>query len=59
MAGKDRKITIPIGIGFGLTDLMGGGAFTIIGAWLLFFYTTYAGLTPLEAASICRNCQNS
>ena len=47
-----RKITIPIGIGFGLTDLMGGGAFTIIGAWLLFFYTTYAGLTPVEAASI-------
>jgi oligogalacturonide transporter len=52
MAEKNRKITIPIGIGFGLTDLMGGGAFTIIGAWLLFFYTTYAGLTPLEAASI-------
>lgn len=47
-----RKITVPIGIGYGLTDLMGGGAFTIIGAWLLFFYTTYCGLTPVQAASI-------
>ncbi len=52
MVNMNRKITIPIGIGYGLTDLMGGGAFTIIGAWLLFFYTTYAGLTPVEAASI-------
>lgn len=52
MSIGNRKITIPIGIGYGLTDLMGGGAFSIISAWLLFFYTTYAGLTPVEAASI-------
>jgi len=52
MAIINKKITIPIGLGYGITDLMGGGAFTIIGAWLLFFYTTYAGLTPIEAASI-------
>lgn len=32
--------------------MMGGGAFTIIGAWLLFFYTSYAGLTPVQGASI-------
>lgn len=49
---KKRKITLPIAIGYGLTDIMGGGAFSIIGAWLLFFYTTFVGLTPLEAASI-------
>ncbi|MDR0806002.1 MAG: MFS transporter [Enterobacteriaceae bacterium] len=49
---KNRKITIPISIGYGLTDLVGGGAFTIIGVWLLFFYTTFVGLTPVEAASI-------
>lgn len=48
----NRKVTIPIGIGYGLTDLMGGGAFTIIGALLLYFYTTFVGLTPMEAASI-------
>ncbi len=47
-----RKVTIPIGIGYGLTDIMGGGAFTVIGAWLLFFYTTFVGLSPIEAASI-------
>lgn len=49
---KKKKVTIPIAIGYGLTDIMGGGAFAIIGAWLLFFYTTFVGLTPLEAASI-------
>ncbi|KES14856.1 hypothetical protein GASC598I20_002840, partial [Gilliamella apicola SCGC AB-598-I20] len=49
---KKRKVTLPIAIGYGLTDIMGGGAFTIIGAWLLFFYTTFVGLTPIEAASI-------
>ncbi|MGL4720960.1 MAG: MFS transporter, partial [Kluyvera intermedia] len=27
-------------------------AFTVIGAWLLFFYTTFVGLSPVEAASI-------
>lgn len=52
MSRKDRKITIPIGIGYGLTDLMGGGAFAIIGAFLLYFYTTFAGLSPIQAASI-------
>jgi oligogalacturonide transporter len=30
----------------------GGGAFTVIGAWLLFYYTTFVGLSPLQAASI-------
>ena len=52
MSKKARNITIPVGLGYGLIDLMGGGAFTIIGAFLLFFYTTFAGLSPLEGASI-------
>jgi len=52
MSRKNKTITLPTSIGFGLTDMMGGGAFTIIGAWLLFFYTKFAGLTPVEAASI-------
>ncbi|HDG8096105.1 TPA: MFS transporter [Klebsiella oxytoca] len=52
MTRKNRKVTIPVSIGYGLTDIMGGGAFTVIGAWLLFFYTTFVGLSPLEAASI-------
>ena len=52
MKRSERKITIPVSIGYGLTDIMGGGAFTVIGAWLLFYYTTFVGLSPLEAASI-------
>jgi len=52
MSNKTKKITIARGVGYGLVDLMGGGAFTIIGAFLLFFYTTFAGLTPVEGASI-------
>jgi len=52
MSKKTRKITIGVGLGYGLVDAMGGGAFTIIGAFLLFFYITFAGLSPLQAASI-------
>ncbi|MDN8598482.1 MFS transporter [Citrobacter enshiensis] len=52
MTRTNRKITIPTSIGYGMTDIMGGGAFTVIGAWLLFFYTTFVGLSPVEAASI-------
>nr|WP_318381793.1 MFS transporter [uncultured Enterobacter sp.] len=52
MSPTTKKITIPRSIGYGLTDIMGGGAFTVIGAWLLFFYTTFVGLSPMEAASI-------
>lgn len=52
MSQTKRKITIPVSIGYVVTDIMGGGAFTVIGAWLLFFYTTFVGLSPVEAASI-------
>lgn len=52
MSRANKTITIPVSIGYGLTDIMGGGAFTVIGAWLLFFYTTFVGLSPIEAASI-------
>ena len=52
MPRKNKEISLKTSIGFGLTDMMGGGAFTIIGAWLLFFFTTFAGLTPVEGASI-------
>lgn len=52
MVRKNKEVTLARSVGFGLTDMMGGGAFTIIGAWLLFFYIKFAGLTPVEAASI-------
>ncbi|WP_251551080.1 MFS transporter [Neobacillus muris] len=52
MSKKNKQVSLKTGVGFGLTDMMGGGAFTIIGAWLLFFFTTFAGLTPVQGASI-------
>ncbi|MCV3741879.1 MFS transporter [Lentilactobacillus hilgardii] len=47
-----RKITVWRGIGYGIVDFVGGGSMTIIGAWMLFFYTSYCNLTAVEGASI-------
>lgn len=48
----ERRVGYRVAIGYGVTDLFGGGAFAVIGTWLLFFYTTYCGLSVLEAGSI-------
>lgn len=48
----ERRVGYGVAIGYGVTDLFGGGAFVIIGTWLLYFYTTYCGLSVLEAGSI-------
>jgi len=48
----ERRVGYGVALGYGVTDLFGGGAFTIIGTWLLFFYTTYCGLSVIEAGSI-------
>jgi oligogalacturonide transporter len=47
-----RKVTLKRAFCYGLPDIMGGGGFTIIGAFLLFFFTTFAGLTATEGALI-------
>lgn len=47
-----RKVTYPRALAFGLFDLMGSGGFTVIGAFLLFFFTTFAGLTATQGALI-------
>ncbi|MEW7312292.1 MFS transporter [Buttiauxella gaviniae] len=52
MKPTERRVGYGTAIGYGVTDLFGGGAFAIIGTWLLFFYTTYCGLSVLEAGSI-------
>lgn len=54
MTVKNRKVTLPVAFGFGLTDIIGGGAFTIIGAWLLYFYTTFVGLSPWKRRQLWR-----
>ncbi|NUG67334.1 MFS transporter [Lactobacillus mellis] len=47
-----RKINFWTAIGYGITDFVGGGGQTIIGAWLLFFYTTYCNLSATQGALI-------
>lgn len=47
-----RRITVWRGIGYGIVDFVGGGSMTIIGAWMLFFYTSYCNLTAVQGASI-------
>lgn len=37
---------------YGLADVIGAGAFTLVSAWLLFFLTTFCGLSPLEAGGL-------
>lgn len=52
MIKKKDNISLTTAVGFGMTDIMGGGAFTVIGAFMLYFYTTFAGLSAVQAASI-------
>lgn len=49
---KPHKITLGRGICYGISDFIGGGSMTIIGAWMLFFYTTYCGLTAVQGGLI-------
>lgn len=39
-------------IAFGVTDLMGGGYGALVSAYLMFFFTTFCNLNPLEAGTI-------
>lgn len=52
MIKKVREIKLHNYICFGLADVIGSGAFTLVSAWLLFFLTTFCGLTPIEAGSL-------
>ena len=47
-----RELSVKNYIGYGVTDIFGGGVFAVISAWIMFFYVTYCGLTPIEAGSI-------
>ena len=50
MSQKEVKLSNMIAYGSG--DFFGGGAFTILGLWLMYFYTNIAGLSPAEAGMI-------
>src|SRR5471030_1935615 len=49
---KERPLTIKNMLAYGGGDFFGGGSFAVLGLWIMFFYTTYAGLSPVEAGAV-------
>ncbi|MFC3396536.1 MFS transporter [Brenneria rubrifaciens] len=49
---KTRKIGLGNYLAYGSGDFLGAGTTALTAAWLLYFYTTFCGLTPIEATSI-------
>ncbi|CAI1923175.1 MFS transporter [Serratia proteamaculans] len=49
---KDRPIKLRNLLAYGSGDVFGGGSFAVLGLWIMFFYTTYAGLSPVQAGAI-------
>ncbi len=47
-----RKITLPVALSYGVSDLLGGSVTNIFSIWLLFFYTTYGGITVGQAGIV-------
>lgn len=39
-------------LAYGSNDFLGAGAMAVISGWILFFYTTFCGLTAVQAAAI-------
>lgn len=48
----ERPIFVRHLLAYGGGNLLGSGALAIAGAWLLYFYTTFCGLSLLEASAI-------
>jgi oligogalacturonide transporter len=48
----NRQISLKHTLGYGSANLLGSGALAISGAWLMYFYTTFCGLTVVQAAAI-------
>jgi Na+/melibiose symporter and related transporters len=49
---QERKIGFVNYTAYGLGDVLGAGSMAVISTWVLFFYTTYCGLGPLQAGII-------
>ena len=49
---SNKQVRLPSMIAYGSGDFFGGGAFTILGLWLMYFYTNIAGLSAAEAGLI-------
>jgi oligogalacturonide transporter len=48
----EKKILLRHQLAYGGGNLLGSGALAIAGIWLLYFYTTFCGLTLLQASMI-------
>ncbi|HBT12863.1 MAG TPA: MFS transporter, partial [Erwinia persicina] len=49
---RTRKIGLANYLAYGSGDFLGAGTTALTAAWLLYFYTTFCGLTPIEATFI-------
>lgn len=49
---KTRKIGVINYLAYGSGDFLGAGTTALTAAWLLYFYTTFCGLSPIEATAI-------
>ncbi|MET0497027.1 MAG: MFS transporter [Steroidobacteraceae bacterium] len=47
-----RTVRLGHYLAYGSNDFLGAGAMAVISGWILFFYTTFCGLTPVQAAAI-------
>ncbi|NKF24094.1 MFS transporter [Solimonas marina] len=47
-----RTVRLRNYLAYGANDYLGAGAMAVISTWILFFYTTYCGLSPGEATLI-------
>ncbi|MDQ1236341.1 oligogalacturonide transporter [Paenibacillus sp. SORGH_AS306] len=48
----ERTIKTRHTLAYGSGNILGSGALAVSGAWLLYFYTTFCGLSPVQAALI-------
>lgn len=49
---QTREIKTRNYVAYGLNDVLGAGSMAVISGWLIFFYTTFCGLSAVQAASI-------
>ena len=49
---RSRKIGPGHYLAYGSGDFLGAGTTALTAAWLLYFYTTFCGLTPIQATLI-------
>ena len=45
---RSRKIGLGHYLAYGSGDFLGAGTTALTAAWLLYFYTTFCGLTPIR-----------